>query len=505
MTGATGQTDPDLDGFLAALDRDRVVPVMRRLLADAETPVGAYRKLAAGRPGTFLLESAEHGGVWSRYSFIGVRRAATLSERDGRAVWTGIGPEDHPEDPLEALRDAVGRLHTDRTRTDLPPLTGGLVGYLGYDAVRRMERLPSLTVDDLAMPELQFLLATDVAVLDHSDGSILLIANVIRRLTPYADDDPGRAYADAVGRLDAMEGDLATAAPSSVATVDRTVPAEFEGRTEQADYLAAVETAKEHIRAGDAFQIVVSQRFEAATQADPLDVYRVLRASNPSPYMYLLRFDDLAVVGSSPEVLVRVDGGRALMHPIAGTRPRGATPEDDHRLAAELLADPKERAEHVMLVDLGRNDLGRVCRPGTVDVVDLLEVERYSHVMHLVSTVVGEVREELTALDVLCACFPAGTLSGAPKVRAMEIIESLEPTRRGVYGGIVGYVDVGGDMDTAIAIRTVVLRDGRAYVQAGAGIVADSDPALEDQECRNKAAAVLGAVAAAATLRHITG
>jgi anthranilate synthase component I len=499
--GTTGGTDPDLSSFLAALGERRVVPVTRRLLADAETPVSAYRKLAAGRPGTFLLESAEHGGVWSRYSFIGVRSAATLSERDGRAVWTGIGPEDHPADPLEALRDAAERLHTPRTGDDLPPLTGGLVGYLGYDAVRRMERLPVDTVDDLHLPELQFLLATDVAVLDHSDGSVLLIANVIRRLTPYADEEPERAYAEAVARLDAMERDLATPAEASVATVDRDVAPSYVCRTEQADYLAAVETAKEHIRAGDAFQIVVSQRFEAETSADPLDVYRVLRASNPSPYMYLLRFDDVDVVGSSPEVLVRVDGRRALMHPIAGTRPRGETPEDDARLATELLADPKERAEHVMLVDLGRNDLGRVCVPGSVEVVNLLEVERYSHVMHIVSTVVGDVRSDLTALDVLCACFPAGTLSGAPKVRAMEIIEALEPTRRGLYGGVVGYVDVGGDMDTAIAIRTVVMRDGRAFVQAGAGIVADSDPAAEDAECRNKAAAVLTAIAAAATLR----
>jgi anthranilate synthase component 1 len=493
--------EPDLGGFLDALGRDRVVPVMRRFLADAETPVSAYRKLADGRPGTFLLESAEHGGVWSRYSFVGVRSAATLTERDGRAVWSGIGPEDHPDDPLEALRDAIARLHTERSRTDLPPLTGGLVGYLGYDAVRRMERLPTLTEDDLAFPELQFLLATDIAVLDHSDGSILLIANVVRRLTPHAEDDPERAYADALARLDAMEADLAKSAESSVAAVDRSGQPTFIGRTTRADYMAAVETAKEHIRAGDAFQVVLSQRFETDVAADPLDVYRVLRASNPSPYMYLLRFADLDVVGSSPEVLVKVDGRRALMHPIAGTRPRGATPEDDARLAAELLADPKERAEHVMLVDLGRNDLGRVCEPGTVEVVDLLKVERYSHVMHLVSTVVGEVRPELSALDVLCACFPAGTLSGAPKVRAMELIEELEPTRRGLYGGIVGYVDVAGDMDTAIAIRTVAIRGGRAFVQAGAGIVADSDPALEDAECRNKAAAVLGAIAAAATLR----
>src|SRR3954467_10907312 len=505
MTGATGQTDPDLDGFLTALETCRVVPVTRRLLADSETPVGAYRKLAGGRPGTFLLESAEHGGVWSRYSFVGVRAAATLSERDGRAVWSGSGPEDHPSDPLEALRDASARLHTPRTRDDLPPLTGGLVGYLGYDAVRRMERLPSLATDDLQLPELQFLLATDLAVLDHSDGSILLIANVVRRLTSHAEDDPRQAYAEAVARLDAMAADLAAPADSSVATVDRSATPDVISCTQRDDYIAAVEQAKRHIHEGDAFQIVVSQRFQMAVDPDPLDVYRVLRASNPSPYMYLLRFDDMAVVGSSPEVLVKVENGRALMHPIAGTRPRGATPEEDARLADELLADPKERAEHVMLVALGRNDLGRVCEPGSVDVINLLQVERYSHVMHLVATVVGDVREDLTALDVLTACFPAGTLSGAPKVRAMEIIESLGPTRRGVYGGIVGYVDVGGDMDTAIAIRTVVLRERAPYVQAGAGIVADSDPVFEDQECRNKAAAVIGAVAAATTLRHLAG
>jgi len=495
----------DVDEFRAALARDRVVPVTRRLLADAETPVGAYRKLAGGRPGTFLLESAEHGGVWSRYSFIGVSSAATLSERNGRAVWTGIGPEDHPDDPLEALADAIARLHTDRSDDSLPPLTGGLVGYVGYDAVRRMERLPQLTEDDLRIPELEFLLATDLAVLDHTDGSILLIANVIRRLTPHAEDDPDRAYGEALARLDAMEVALAAPAASSVATVDPVGDIAFHSRTTRTDYLAAVEVAKEHIRAGDAFQIVVSQRFETSTTADPLDVYRVLRASNPSPYMYLLHFDDLAVVGSSPEVLVKVDGDRALMHPIAGTRPRGATPEEDAALAAQLLADEKERAEHVMLVDLGRNDLGRVCRPGTVEVIDLLKVERYSHVMHLVSTVVGDVDDKYNAVDVLRACFPAGTLSGAPKVRAMEIIEELEPTRRGLYGGIVGYVDVGGDMDTAIAIRTVVIRAGTAYVQAGAGIVADSDPASEDAECRNKAAAVLRALAAADSLRHISG
>jgi anthranilate synthase component 1 len=496
-----GTAEPDLDGFLRALDTDRVVPVMRRLLADAETPLSAYRKLSAGRTGTFLLESAEHGGIWSRYSFIGVRSAATLSERDGKAVWTGIGPEDHPDDPLGALHDAITRLHTPRRSVDLPPLTGGLVGYLGYDAVRRMERLPSTNPDDLAIPEMQFLLATDLAVLDHSDGTILLIANVIRRLTPHADNAPKHAYADALARLDAMEADLARPAASSVAVVERRDPAGFSGRTAPGDYQKAVRTAKDYIAAGDVFQVVPSQRFEVETAADPLDVYRILRASNPSPYMYLLRLDGLDVVGSSPEAHVKVTGRQALLHPIAGTRPRGATPEEDARLAGELMSDPKERAEHVMLVDLGRNDLGRVCAPGTVDVVELMAVERYSHVMHIVSTVVGELEADRDAFDALVATFPAGTLTGAPKIRAMEIIEELEPTRRGLYAGVVGYFDVGGDLDTAIAIRTTVMRGGTAYVQAGAGIVADSDPDAEEQESRNKAAAVLAAIATAETLR----
>jgi len=266
-------------------------------------------------------------------------------------------------------------------------------------------------------------------------------------------------------------------------------------------YREAVELAKDEIRAGEVFQVVLSQRFEVATSASALDVYRVLRASNPSPYMYLLRFADHDVVGSSPEALVKVTGRRAMMHPIAGSRPRGATPEEDAALAAELVADPKERAEHVMLVDLGRNDIGRVCRPGTVDVVEFMAVERFSHIMHIVSTVVGELADDADAIDVLSACFPAGTLSGAPKPRALEIIEKIEPTRRGLYGGVVGYVDFAGDLDTAIAIRTAVLRDGIAYVQAGAGIVADSDPAAEDRECHHKAAAVLQAIGTAEALR----
>ena len=533
----SGQVVPDLDTFRTLAADRRVVPVTRRLLADGETPVGVYRKLAGERTGTFLLESAEHGRVWSRYSFVGVRSVATLTERDGRAVWTGeppvlddalavvdvadtragvqpadgpparVQPADAAADPLTELGRTVAALHGPRV-PDLPPLTGGMVGFLGYDAVRRLERLPELAKDDLRLPELAFLLVSDLAVLDHADGSVLLVANAI--LPPGADDaDVRAAYADARARLDAMTADLAQPAASSVATLDPAVPESYASGTDRPDFLAAVERIKEDIRAGEAFQVVLSQRFALPTTASALDVYRVLRVSNPSPYMYLLRFagdpatgdEPFDVVGSSPEALVKVNDGRAMLHPIAGTRPRGATPEEDAELAEQLLADPKERAEHLMLVDLGRNDLGRVSAPGSVEVVDFMSVERYSHVMHIVSTVVGRLAPGRTAFDVLTACFPAGTLSGAPKPRAMEIIEELEPTRRGLYGGAVGYLDFAGDLDTAIAIRTALLRGGTAYVQAGAGIVADSDPEAEDRECRNKAAAVLAAVAAAESLR----
>ena len=498
-----GSTAPSREDFARA--DAPVVPVVRRLLADGETPVGVYRKLAAGRPGTFLLESAEQGRQWSRYSFVGVRSAGLLTERDGRTVWTGEGELDLPEDPLEAFAALSRRLRSPRV-PDLPPLTGGLVGCLTYDAVRRMERLPSTAVDDIGMPELSMMLATDLAVLDHADGTVLLIANVVRGITDAS-------YDDALARLDAMAAALAEPAPPSVATLDLTAQADVVRRTTPEDHRARVEVVKEHIRAGDAFQVVLSQRFEVKTDVDGLDVYRVLRASNPSPYMYLLRFagreTPYDVVGSSPEALVTVtgtpadDANHAVLHPIAGTRPRGATPEQDAALAAELLADPKERSEHVMLVDLGRNDLGRVCVAGSVDVVDFMQVERYSHVMHIVSTVVGTVAPDRDALDVLRATFPAGTLSGAPKPRAMEIIESLEPTRRALYGGTVGYVDASGDMDMAIAIRTAVLHAGTAYVQAGGGLVADSDPVAEQAECEHKAAAVLRAIAAAQTLRAV--
>jgi anthranilate synthase component 1 len=487
----------DLETFRKLATDRRVIPVTRKLLADGDTPVALYRKLAAERPGTFLLESAENGRSWSRYSFVGVRSAATLTERDGQAHWLGTPPVGVPAqgDPLAALRATVETLHTPRDLAEglgLPPFTGGMVGYLGYDIVRRLEKIGPGERDDLRLPELTMLLTSDLAVMDHWEGSVLLIANAIN----HNDLETGvdEAYADAVARLDAMEADLSRAVAQPPAVLPPSELPEYTALWGGKDFQEAVEDVKERIRAGEAFQVVPSQRFETPCTASALDVYRVLRATNPSPYMYLFRFDGFDVVGSSPEALVKVEDGRAMVHPIAGTRPRGATPQEDQALADELLADPKERAEHLMLVDLGRNDLGRVCEPGSVEVVDFMSIERYSHVMHIVSTVTGQVADGRTAFDVLTACFPAGTLSGAPKPRAMQIIDELEPSRRGLYGGCVGYLDFAGDSDTAIAIRTALLRGGTAYVQAGAGIVADSDPVAEDDECRNKAAAVLRAV-----------
>ncbi len=494
----SGSATPSRDQAITRLATEPVVPITRRLLADGETPVGLYRKLAGG-PGSFLLESAEPGRSWSRYSFVGVRCPATLTERDGRTQWVGEPLiADLPADPLAALGSLVAALRSPRDPS-LPPLTGGLVGYLGYDTVRRLERLPDTNPDELHLPELTFLLATDLAVLDHVEGSVLLVANVFA-----AGSDHGRCYDEAVGRLDAMTAELSRPAQHPVNTV-RVVAPDYRSRTAAGDYAKSVEVAKDYIRAGDIFQVVLSQRFEVSTSASALDIYRVMRTTNPSPYMYLLRFEDsVDVIGSSPEALVTVKDRTAVIRPIAGTRPRDEDPEEDQRLAAELLGDVKERAEHLMLVDLARNDLGRICLPGSVEVMEFMSVARYSHVMHLESTVSATLAPDCQPFDVLRAAFPAGTLSGAPKPRAMELIEELEPARRGIYGGAVGYLDFADDIDVAIAIRTAVLRDGVAYVQAGAGIVADSDPISEEAETRHKAQVVLQAIATAEAMQELS-
>jgi anthranilate synthase component I len=491
---------------LAELARThRMVPLSRVLFADAETPVGVYRKLAAGRPGTFLFESAEPGRSFSQWSFIGVTARARLVADHGVARWVGDVPAGLAAatvgDPLSALGAAWRYLKSPRL-PDLPSLTGGLVGYLGYDVARWIERLPEHAVDELGLPELQMLLVTDVAAYDHHNCTVTLIANALVDPSMTA-AELAETHAATTARLDAMERALGDDAPATVAVLGSAPPKEALSRTAPGEYQRSVERALEAVRAGEVFQIQVGQRFSTPTSADAFDVYRVLRTLNPSPYMYFLRLPEVDIAGSSPEALVTVTGHTAVLHPIAGTRRRGATPERDAALAAELLADPKERAEHVMLVDLARNDLGRIARPGTVHVGEFAAVERYSHVWHIVSTVTCEVADGRDAFDVLLASFPAGTLTGAPKVRAMELIDELEPVRRGIYGGAVGYLDPAGDLDLAIAIRTAVVRDGTAYVQAAAGVVADSRPDLEEKETENKARAVLQAIATAETLRAV--
>lgn len=489
-----------LDEFRELAKSFNVIPVTRKLLADGETALTLYRKLAKARPGTFLLESAENGKIWSRYSFVGVNSQATLTEQNGVAIWKGSKPNGAPDgiDPIDALRITTSHLKSANI-ANLPPLTSGLVGYLGYDAVRRMEKLPNLAKDDLQLPEMAFQLISDLAVFDHSDGTVLLVANAIN--WDGSNDRVDQAWEEAVKRLDKMHADLLVPLIGQVDLVGEGKKVEFDRATSSVDFQKNVEVIKEEIRSGEAFQVVLSQRFSTPCAAQAIDVYRMLRLHNPSPYMYLIRFHDgVDIVGSSPEALIKISDRKAMIHPIAGTRARGSNAEEDIEIGEELIADPKERAEHLMLVDLGRNDLGRVCEPGSVEVIEFMNVERYSHVMHIVSTVTGVLKKEISVVDALAAVFPAGTLSGAPKPRAMEIIEKLEPTRRGLYGGCIGYFDFSGNLDTAIAIRTALIRDGVAYVQAGAGIVADSIAKNEDNECLNKAAAVLGAIQAAKSL-----
>lgn len=496
--------------FGSLLHGHRVVPVIRELFADGETPVGIYRKLAKGQPGTFLLESAEQGGIWSRYSFIGVSSFGVLTQQGDSAQWLdyglsaerALGP-DAPTAPLEALGHLYERWGTPHVPGH-PPLTGGLVGFIGWEAIRQIERLPNIPPADYSVPGQAMSFVAELVVVDHRTGGVLLIAAALNDGVESGD----RLWAGAQERLDSMQERLAEPTEAWLAEVDLTVPAAPQSRMTPDDYMALVDRAKQHIRDGDVFQVVISQRFDHEITAHPLDVYRVLRTLNPSPYMYLLSLltpagEPYWIVGSSPEALVKVEGDRVYMHPIAGSRPRGASPEEDLALSDELLADAKERSEHLMLVDLARNDLLKVCVPGTVEVTEFMRVERFSHIMHLVSSVEGNLRPGANSLDVFRATFPAGTLSGAPKPRALEIIDELEVAQRGVYGGVVGYFDFAGDLDLAIAIRTTTIIGGLAHVQAGGGLVADSVPVAEHQESQNKAAAPLRAVAVANAMRRV--
>lgn len=508
-----------------ALHHDhRVLPVIRTLFADGETPVGIYRKVAAGRPGSFLLESAGQGGIWSRYSFIGVSSYGVLTEEDDRAVWMDNGLSQQrafsaglPERPLDAVSALYARWSTPAVAGH-PPLTGGLVGFVGWETIRQIENLENQPPADYSVPSQALSFVRELIVVDHLQGTVQLIVSVLtdgnggadkaRGDKAQGDSSEDAQWADAQDRLDALQSALAAPTEAWLANADFGVSSEPRARTVPEDFLAAVDTAKEHIVAGDIFQVVVSQRFDMDCVAAPIDVYRVLRTLNPSPYMYLLSLErpdgtPYHIVGSSPEALVKVNHGRAFTHPIAGSRPRGTSVEHDNQLEHELLADQKERSEHLMLVDLARNDLLKVCAPGSVEVTEFMRIERFSHIMHIVSSVEGELRDDVNAIDVFSATFPAGTLSGAPKPRALQIIDDLEPAQRGVYGGVVGYFDFAGDADLAIAIRTATIENGVAHVQAGGGLVADSDPLSEFQESQNKAAAPLRAVAIANAMTRV--
>lgn len=502
--------------FSAARNTHTVIPVCREIFADADTPVSIYRKVAASRPGTFLLESAEQGGVWTRFSFVGAGNFGVLGERDGRAHWQPDAEKQLDEQrllpggvgalaPAEALRAVYERWRQAPT-PNLPPLASGFVGYLGWETVRQFERLENGPTEGPRLPSQGLSFVSELVVIDHREGSVVLLANVLND-DDAADEDA--QWEDAQRRLDGLQAALAAPAPSPLGVLDREAMPDPTRLTSEPDYLASVERSKQYIVDGDIFQVVVSQRFDQECTADPLDVYRVLRHLNPSPYLYLLQMVDsdgspFAVVGSSPEALVTVqESGHVMTHPIAGSRPRGATVDEDQQHERELLADEKERAEHLMLVDLARNDLLRVCEPHSVEVTEFMRIERFSHIMHIVSTVEGQLREDQNPVDALRATFPAGTLSGAPKPRALQIIDELEPVRRGVYGGVVGYFGLGGAADLAIAIRTATIQGGVAMVQAGGGIVADSVPESEDLESRNKAAAPLRAVAIANTLHAL--
>ncbi|MET0144559.1 MAG: chorismate-binding protein [Ilumatobacteraceae bacterium] len=479
-----------------------VVPVWAELLADLETPVAAYAKLVGDGPG-FLLESVEHGERWSRFSFVGRDPVATILLRDGVIEVDGPLPVEVPRDRgiLAALEHLLATYRAP-VIPELPPLHGGLMGYLGYDVIREVERLPNMPNDDRHVPDAVMSMIGSLAAFDHWRQRVTLIESVPllgADGSPIGAEAIDDAYDGAVASIERAVANLGRPlpyVPVEPPSVDDALP-DVKSTMPDGMYQRAVEVAKEHIVAGDIFQVVLAQRYDLQLDADPFDVYRVLRQVNPSPYMYFVRHPELTIVGSSPEPMEQLLDGTVISRPIAGTRRRGTTDEHDRRMAAELTEHPKERAEHVMLVDLARNDVGRVARFGTVHVDELMTLERYSHVMHLTSQVSGELREGLGPIDVLRATLPAGTVSGAPKVRAMEIIDDLEPVKRGPYAGVVGYVDWSGNLDTAIAIRTMFCAPTGTSLQAGAGIVADSVPDDEDLECRNKAAALLAAIPAA--------
>lgn len=483
---------PSKEEFIRRSHDGNLVPVYREILADMETPVSAYRKIARGKY-SFLLESVEGGEHLARYSFIGTDPFLVFKSKDHdvyiverwRADKIRLEPD---QDPLHILKELLGR-YTWVDDPELPRFCGGAVGYIGYDTVRFFEKLPDGTEDDLNVPDCFFIFTDILVIFDHLKHRIKVVCN------PEVGSDPCTTYNLAIEKIDDVVDRLRhTQIPLDQSGAGSSTAEAPTANMTRDQYEQAVIKAKEYIKAGDIIQVVLSQRLSKPLHADPFNVYRALRSVNPSPYMYYLSFDDIKLIGSSPEILVTEDRGTVTTRPIAGTRPRGKSQDDDAALERELQADEKERAEHIMLVDLGRNDIGRVCEFGSVNVDELMVIEKYSHVMHLVSNVRGRLAPGKDQFDVLRATFPAGTLTGAPKIRAMEIIDELEPTKRGTYGGAIGYFSFSGNMDTCITIRTILVKNGIAYMQAGAGIVADSVPAAEYQECMNKAGALLKAI-----------
>ena len=491
---------PTFDDFETAYAAGKAQLVRRSVVSDLETPVSAYLKLAGRRANAFLLESVEGGEQLGRFSIIGFKPDVIWRAFDGRSeINRDAAADPHaftPEDgaPLDNLKRLFAESAIDLP-PGLPPMAAGVFGYLGYDMARQMERLGPRPPGGLETPDAIFMRPTVVAVFDNIRQEIFLFAPV----RPQAGLSARAAYSRACERLSDAAGDLSAplAAPSGAGASSADLEAARASNTTQAEYQAMVLRAKEYIAAGDIFQAVLSQRFSCPFEAPPFELYRALRRSNPSPFLFYLDFVDFALVGSSPEILVRVRDGEVTIRPIAGTRARGKTPAEDLALEKDLLGDPKERAEHLMLLDLGRNDVGRSAKIGSVRVTDSFVIERYSHVMHIVSNVIGDLRDDTHPVDAVAAGFPAGTVSGAPKIRAMEIIDELEKSARGVYGGAIGYFSADGNVDTCIALRTAVVKDGVMHVQAGAGVVADSDPVLEQRECENKAEALFAAARAA--------
>ncbi len=495
--GAALMYTPTIEQFehLRSISDANLIPVWNSRPIGSETPDSAFLKIRQECPFAFLLESLEGDEKTARYSFVGTDPIERLVGTDTGLDRIRKGGTQHLSgDPVALMRGIMSDYRA-QIPAGLPRFPGGAVGYFAYDIARRFEEIPDENADEMGLPDLHFIIVDTVVVFDHLQGQLFIIANA------FCDDDPAAGYCQAtrhiVDILNRLDQQVPVTDPNPVASTPSSIaPEALSGTSNVAPevYQEAVRRAKEYIASGDIFQVVLSQRIGIDTQSDPFDIYRALTHLNPSPYLFYLQLDDVHIVGASPETMVLVEDGQALVRPIAGTRRRGATDEEDERLTEDLLQDPKERAEHVMLVDLGRNDLGRVCEYGTVHTTELMSIEKFSHVIHIVSTVIGRLREGVDGFDVLRATFPAGTLSGAPKIRAMEIIDELETTRRGVYGGALGYIGFSGNLDLCITIRTLVVKGGRAYIQAGAGIVADSDPETEHLECKNKAAAPMRAI-----------